>query len=180
MKNFAQKTENLANIAIIIVALLMGTVLVKKYLLPARPAVQPTLGVDIKPGEKVALQDVDWAQVNQTLLIVLSQDCNYCSESVPFYQQLIKQVNENPQSRIIAIFPQDPITGKRFLTDHGLLIKEVRQADLNALKARGTPTLILVDNQGIAKRVWIGKIPAQKESEIISELTVKTANNCCN
>jgi hypothetical protein len=34
----------------------------------------------------------------------------------------------------------------------------------------GTPTLILVNNEGVASDVWSGKLPADTESKVLSKL----------
>lgn len=38
------------------------------------------------------------------------------------------------------------------------------------LGIRGTPTLILVDATGNVRKVWIGKLPTEKESDVLDEL----------
>jgi peroxiredoxin len=177
MTNWLHKTEALANIAIIVVAVLVGVVLVKNYLLSNGAESNPP--ARIKAGDKISLQDVDWAKAEQTVLLALSKDCHFCTESAGFYRQLIQESNQNTAFRIIAISAQEPDEVKGYLNQLGLSINEVRQASLPTLNIMATPTIVLMDNKGAVKRAWFGKLPADKETEVLNELRAKTAANCC-
>lgn len=174
MSNLYKRVELLANIAIIIVAVLISAVLVKRYLFSPPAAGEMKT---IASGEKVALPDVDWQKSRQTLLLVLSQGCHFCAESVPFYQRLAKETSARNDIRLIAILPQPPGEGQKYLDELGVSIKDVRQAELSSIQVRGTPTLILVDNQGIVTSAWVGKLPSDKEVEVISKLQCDTCGS---
>jgi hypothetical protein len=171
-----KKTELVANIAIIVVALLLGFVLVKRYLLPANVAA-PAARLDprIPAGTKASLSGVDWAGNGQTLLLVLSTDCHFCTESAPFYQRLTRETTGRPDVHLIALFPQEIEEGKKYLDSLGVSIVEIRQASPGSTGAGGTPTLILVDAQGIVKNSWVGKLSTPEESEVINQLADKSA-----
>jgi hypothetical protein len=84
MSSLPKKVELLANIAIIIVAILLGVVLVNRYLLPASPEPNAAqAAVQIKPGMKLSFPDVNWEKSRKTLLLVLSTNCKYCTASAP-------------------------------------------------------------------------------------------------
>jgi hypothetical protein len=72
MRNLHQKVQFLANIAIIVVAILLGGVLVSRYLLPIFHKFETVEDPRIKPGTKLSLTGVDWSKSTQTLLLVLS------------------------------------------------------------------------------------------------------------
>ena len=91
MNTFYKKVELFANIAIIIVAILFSAVLVRRYLLTDSHDHQAETEPQIKAGTKLSLPGVDWAKNEQTLLLVLSKDCRYCTESAPFYQRLVQE-----------------------------------------------------------------------------------------
>jgi hypothetical protein len=168
-----KKTELLANIAIIVVALLLGVVLVKRYLLPGNePAPTRNLDPRIPVGTKATLTGVDWAKNGQTLLLVLSRDCRYCTESAPFYQRLTRETAGRANVHLIALFPQEVEEAKKYLDNLGVSINEIRQAAPGSTGAGGTPTLILVDANGIVKNSWVGKLSAPEESEILNQLAV--------
>lgn len=166
-----KKTEILANVAIIVVALLLGGVLVKRYLLPNNEAA--TAGRPdprIPAGTKATLPGVDWAKNGRTLLLVLSRDCRYCTESAPFYQRLTRETAGHPDIHMIALFPQEVAEGRKYLDDLGITVHEVRQAAPSSTGAGVTPTLILVDGSGVVQNSWVGKLAAPEESEVLNRL----------
>ncbi len=167
-----KKTEILANVAIIVVALLLGSVLVKRYLWPGNEAASaPRADPRIPAGTKATLQGVDWAKNGRTLLLVLSRDCRYCTESAPFYQRLTRETAGRPGLHLIALFPQEVAEGRKYLEDLGVSVNEVRQASPSSTGAGATPTLILVDGGGVVKNSWVGKLAAPEESEVLNQLT---------
>ena len=56
-----KRVELLANVAIIVVAILLGGILVRRYLMPASPQPAVVERAQIKPGTKLALPDMNWA-----------------------------------------------------------------------------------------------------------------------
>ncbi len=171
-----KKAELLANIAIIIVALLLGVVLVKRYLLSGNEAAQMR-DPRIPAGTKAALGGVDWAKNHQTLLLVLSTDCRYCTESAPFYQRLTRETAERADVQLVAVFPQEVAEGRKYLENLGVKVNDVRQAAPSSTGAGGTPTLILVDAQGIVKNSWVGKLSAPEEMEVSNQLAANRSGN---
>jgi len=172
MRTLLKRTELLANIAIVIVAVLLSVVLVKQLVLdknnqPARPApARPELA----RGDKVMVAGVDWAKNSHTLLLVLQKGCHFCTESGPFYQQLVKQTSARNDIKLVALLPQTVPEGKQYLTGIGVNIADVRQVSPGQINVGGTPTLILVNNEGVATDVWAGKLPPDTESQVLSKL----------
>lgn len=169
-----KKIELLANVSIIVVALLLGTILVKRNLPPTRQTtLPPTSG--IQPGTKIELPDVDWGQSEQTLLLALSERCHFCSESAGFYQRLAQEKAQPDSTRLIAVLPQDVSRGHAYLNHLGVAVDEVKQSTLSAIGVSGTPTLIMVDRAGIVKESWAGKLPPAQEAEVLRHLRIASA-----
>ena len=167
-----KRVDLLANVAIIIVAVLLGIVLVKQ-LVPnraaqlARPAAARR---ELSRGDKVPLASVDWAKNSHTLLLVLQKDCRFCTESAPFYQRLVKATSDRSDIKLVALLPQTVAEGKQYLKKIGVDIADVRQVSPNEVNVGGTPTLILVNNEGVASDVWAGIITQDSESKVLSKL----------
>lgn len=168
MSNLHKRIELLANIAIIIVAVLIGGVLVKRYLLPTSPRPEVADGGSIKPGTKLALPGVDWGKSDRTLLMVLSTNCRFCTESAPFYQQLAQEKAKRGRGSIVAVLPQGADEAKKYLDDHGIGVDEIKQAAPNSIGVRATPTIILVDQTGSVVESWVGKLPTAQESAVLN------------
>jgi len=161
-----KKIEFLANVAIILVALLIGGVFIKKYSLDNRS--QPSL--KIAAGTKVPLQDVDWAKNGQTLLLVLQKGCHFCAESAPFYQGLAREMKDSKSTKLIAILPQEVNVSQQYLADLKVPISDVKQISPTFLGVSGTPTLILVNNAGEVLDSWTGRLSPDKEIEVLKKL----------
>jgi thiol-disulfide isomerase/thioredoxin len=174
MSNVYKKAELFANVAIIIVALLIGVVVVKRFLFPSQPHRPDKL---ISVGAKMPLPDMDWAKNRQTLLLVLAQGCRFCAESAPFYQRLAKEALGHNDVQLVAVLPQSPDEGRKYLNDLNVDIKEIKQAELASLQVTGTPTLILVDGQGLVTQAWVGKLPTEEEADVLRSLQCTTCGS---
>jgi hypothetical protein len=167
-----RKLEVGANVAIIVVAVLLAFVLVRNFILSGqRP--QPSAAA-ITAGQKVTLPEVDWARNQHTLLLVLATNCHFCSESAPFYQRLVQAVGGRGDLHLIAVLPQGVAEGQQYLSRMGVPISDVRQAEPSTFGVRGTPTLLLVDGAGTVTQVWVGKLRPEQEAEVLQRL--QTAN----
>lgn len=171
MLHLYKKIEVVANIAIILVALLIGGVFAQQYLFDNHS--QPSL--KITAGTKVPLQDVDWARNGQTLLLVLQKGCHFCAESAPFYQGLTKEMESSKSAKLIAVLPQEVNVGQQYLADLKVPISEVKKIGPDFLGVSGTPTLILVNNAGEVVDSWTGKLSPDKEIEVLKKLKQRSA-----
>ena len=168
MENLAKKTELLANVAIILVALLLGGVLVKRYLLPQAPS--PQAQARIQPGTKLSVPGVEWDKNERTLLLVLSTGCHFCTESSPFYQRLAQEKAKKGGVGLVAVLPQSVGESQNYLNGLGVSVDDIKQAGLDAVQVTGTPTLILADRTGAVVESWVGKLPAEKEAEVLNRI----------
>ena len=165
-----KRIETAANVAIIAVALLLGFVLVKTFIWNRTPRERATSFDSIKPGTKISLPEVDWSQSERHLVLVLQTGCHFCTESAPFYRRLTQMLGKRKDTELIAVLPQSISESKQYLDNLGIAINEVRQADLSSVGASGTPTLVLVDKTGAVTDVWVGRLPPDKEEEVLNRL----------
>ena len=168
MSTLPKKVELLANIAIIVVAILLGVVLVNRFILSRSPQPNAAPEVQLRPGMKLSFPDVAWDKSRKTLLLVLSTTCKYCNESAPFYQQLATRKGSRDDIRIVAVLPQKPDEARKYLGDHGITVDQIRQSAPGAVYVKGTPTLIMVDSTGSIIESWMGKLPPEKEAEVLN------------
>lgn len=170
MNSLTKRIELLANVAIILVALLLGFVLVKRYVLSSPDANRGEIRNDIKAGTKISLPDFDWSGSNKHLVLVMQKDCRFCSESAPFYQRLVQETVGRKDIQLMAALPQAVNEGRQYLNDLGVHISDVKQVSPSSLGVRGTPTLLLVDKTGLVTDVWPGKLQTDQEAAVISRL----------
>jgi hypothetical protein len=173
MSNRVSKAAELAaNGAIILVAVLLGVVLVKNYLLPGGGSAAPP-PAPLAAGTKLSLDGVDWAQNKQTLLMVVSETCHYCTESADFYKRLAAERAARGDLRIVAVLPQEVAAGRAYLEKLGVAVDDVKKAPPGGLGVRGTPTLILADGAGSVTDSWSGKLPPDAEEAVLGRLRAR-------
>lgn len=170
MNKLHKRAELFANIAIIIVATLLSVVLVKRFVLDRNEPANPLAANQLASGDRVPLEGIEWLKNRHTILLVLQKGCRYCTESAPFYQRLIRETANRNDVKLIALFPQSVAEAKQYLNEIGVSIADIRQVDLHRVKVGGTPTLILVNEGGVALDVWKGKLPPDAESQVLSKL----------
>lgn len=172
MTYILKKIELLANISIIVVAILLSTILVKSYLWksnlpPGNSRTATASQPQIEIGKEINLPDVDWRKNGKTLLLALSTTCHFCTESGPFYQRIVK---EHGVTQLVVLIPQQIDEGHQYLKKLGVEIEQVRQVSTDAIGLSGTPTLILVDSKGAVINSWVGKLPPSEEAEVLLKL----------
>lgn len=176
MDSLSKRIELFANIAIIVVAALLCVVLVKSYLLPAdgrKQSGEAEMRRGLERGDTVAVPSIDWRKNGKTLLLALSTTCHFCTQSASFYQRVVK---ERGDAQMVALLPQPVGEGQAYLKQLGVSVADVRQVSLVKLGLSGTPTLVLVDGDGVVTDVWVGALAPSREDEVISRLRGERAS----
>lgn len=169
----ARRLETLTNVAIVTVSLLASVTLVKN-LLSHRP--QGAASPHVAVGNQVTVPGLDWRAAGSTLVLALRPDCHFCSDSAPFYRRLAAAVSDRP-IQLTALFPESVETGADYLQSLGVEVTNVRRGSFESLRIPGTPTLMLVDAEGVVRNVWLGKLPVDTEREVLD--AVLAAAPCC-
>jgi thioredoxin-related protein len=162
----SQKIELSANIAIILVAILLGYLLTQKLIFQQNTKQPP---MEIAKGTKISLADVDWQANQKTMLLVMQKGCHFCTESMPFYKTLVEKSKEKG-IKLVAVLPNSREESVQYLKENGVEIQEIKQAELDSVNVQGTPTLIMIDEKGEVVNSWIGRLPVLKEAEVIRNL----------
>src|SRR2546429_8140991 len=96
-----QKVNVILNITIAICAVVFVIVLIKAYLVRHSQSQEaPILAI----GGKFDLKGFDWRANRRTVILALSKQCHFCSQSAPFYQQLSQEVKGHSGASLLAIF----------------------------------------------------------------------------
>ncbi len=170
MKN---KVEVTANVVVIVLAVVIGSVFLKDRFASSGPAPNEVKVGDQLPG----LHAYNWKAHERTLVLALRNGCHFCEDSMPFYRRLAKleQSNQIGGVHLIAVFPDDPAIVRQVVETQQLTIEVLPGTELDQVKVQGTPTLILVDEQGRVSKVWMGELPAAEEAEVIAAISKASA-----
>lgn len=179
MSPWHKRVELLANVAIVVVAIILGVVLVNRYLLPGSTQPEAVRGPasEIKPGTKLSIPGVEWGGAERTLVMALSTTCRYCTESAPFYQKLAQEKAKHADVSLLAVLPQSGEESQKYLGGLGVKVDDVRQATPTSFGVSGTPTLILLDREGAVLNSWVGKLPPEREAEVLDRFLAGRAGD---
>ncbi|MDQ3665559.1 MAG: rhodanese-like domain-containing protein [Acidobacteriota bacterium] len=173
-----RKLEIIFDAAIVVTALVLCGLLIKRYYAPAQVGDAKSTLTDtvqrLKIGSRFPLTGLDWAKNAHTLVLAISKDCKYCAESIVFYRQLSMHRRGQSHFRLMVILPQSANDGLKQLNDSGVFVDEVRQMPLQSIGLDIVPTLLLVNDQGIITNIWSGKMLSNQESELFSHLGIRT------
>src|SRR3974377_1005023 len=145
------KIEVAANIVVILVAVVVGSVFLKDrfFSTPSEPN-------EVKAGDKLTnLEGWDWSAHDQTLVLGLRKGCHFCEDSAPFYQRLAPKPQQGG-STIVAVVSAPAAAVKEVVQSEGLRIHALAGVPFEKLKIDATPTLLLVNRNGTVVNAWIG------------------------
>ncbi|HEY7216486.1 MAG TPA: hypothetical protein VIC28_17825 [Thermoanaerobaculia bacterium] len=164
------------NVAILVVCALAIFVLIPKaydaYRWLTTP--RPPAPREVKKGDRIQqLKAVLPAGTSRALVVAVSPTCHFCNESMPFYKQLLDQRNQksSPVKFIAAVpFAEAKAEEAQKFAGAGAQPDGLVQLDFTAAKVPGTPTLMLVDNNGEVLDVWVGKLEEDRQKEVLEVL----------
>jgi hypothetical protein len=157
--------ETVANIAVIIVAIIVGTLLIRNNFFKAAS------GPDSLVGQTVNLNEVNFKATKFTLLLALSTKCRFCDQSIPFYQKLVSLRREKGVCfQTAGAFRESGEAAREYLSSKGLGLDTVVAGSPLNLHIEGTPTLILINGEGKVIQAWEGLLNETRQKEVFDKL----------
>jgi len=177
----AKRIEVASNVAIMLFVLVSGAVLVRQSMRPAEgPVTAPPPGgagsgtgprglLTPSAGARIDVPGVNWASRKKNVVLVLSSTCHFCQEGAAFYRRVVEEAHRS-QMAVHAVMPQGEQEAAAFLSKLGVSVDKVVSASPADIGVRGTPTVLLVDGAGTVMGAWPGKLPPERESELLARL----------
>lgn len=110
-----------------------------------------------------------------SLLLVLSADCRFCTESMPFYRRLAARPEVRTGRVRLSVVSMQPLAEMRdYLREHGLEATHVMSVPASGLRVGATPGIVLATRQGIVRESWLGAVPKREEKRVTDALTALT------
>jgi hypothetical protein len=166
-------TEKVANIAVTTMCLAVIYAVTDRVVLPKFSAPSSTVSV-FKTGDSFAAGS-EWntSRAKLTVVLVVSNKCSFCSDSVPFYRRLIalRQQTQVGALQITFIGARTAADATGFLAQHGFGNEDARAmpAELSN-RIHGTPTLILVTSDNLVAGNWEGKLSESQETVVYTKV----------
>jgi hypothetical protein len=166
------KTENIANVAVILAAVVLiglnvydrAIARVDSHQASARSLIGKTLPLpqSLSTGNRI------------TAVLFVSKNCHFCSESMPFYLRMSAlRSGDSNAFRLLAVTPTGRETiaeGRQYFGEHGVPVDGIGEMQFGPLGIQGTPTLALLDPSRRVVKIWAGKVPDKTEEEIIGTI----------
>jgi hypothetical protein len=162
MNSWAKRLEVAVNISIFC-AFLMVAALAAHRLWSERSLSHPII------GDKISVTGMDWSKSKQNLVLALSTNCHFCSESADFYKQLVPDAVLHG-IHVVAVLPQPLNASRSYLDGLGVSVPEIFQSSLDSIDVTGTPTLLVVDAKGKIQKAWVGKITGREQEKVLKAL----------
>lgn len=182
MKKLFRVVQFGANFGIIVLAILFAFVVIHQYVIaPDLPEQNRSLIpggaspiASTKPqenliGKTLPLRGINWKDNGKTLILYLSTTCGYCNASVPFYQRIENE--KEATIKTVAVFWQREDEAQKYLESHKIKADKILSVSLSDIGISGTPTILIVDENGLISDLWLGKLDANKEAEVLTKLT---------
>lgn len=161
-----KRPEYLLNLIIVIVFAVFLAVVVQKYFFstPDFIAHRPPTGT------KFVLDGVDFSKNRKSIVLALQRTCRFCSESIPFYQELVKVAEFRDDLGFLALMPGESDENQAYLESNSVLRFNLIQVKLEEVGMNATPTLLIVNDEGVVLGSWVGKLSPEVEKEVIFKL----------
>ncbi len=122
------------------------------------------------------MSGVDFTQSERTLVIAMSANCHFCTESLPFYNDLARTQREvGDATRIVAVFPEEERVVEQYAKQHGFEVSTIAGVNLSGMGISGTPTMILLDQKGKVLDFWTGKPSTDTQQQVAKAITLRRA-----
>jgi hypothetical protein len=162
-----KKLENLANAATILAVIAAFVILL------SRGAIFDTHRAPALPVGKTLSFAPDRGR-NANIVLVLSSDCRFCTESAPFYRRLMS--NRSSKAQVTAVLPQELRDSQVYLRSLGITPDRVVRARPGSLGLSGTPTILITDNRGKVTAGWEGRLSQKAEAEVLKRAALECAS----
>jgi thioredoxin-related protein len=166
MSKYAAKIDLITNILTIIVAILLIGLFVQRYVFPfvsGTGSISPTI------GKTILVDNLDTSKSSKNVLIVMMKGCRYCEASMGFYKTLMQE-NQGTAIKFVAVFPPGTEDVNGYLGKYGITGLDVKYSELSAVNVDGTPTIIVIDQNGKVTRWWMGQLSIEREKEVMDFL----------
>lgn len=162
-------SETLANVALVVMSVVFTGVAVDRYVLPRfRPAPDAN---EYRQGQTVTepIRAVLDKNAAVTAVLVVSQRCKFCLESVDFYRRLVGAPGYQSGRFRIIFTGFETEDARAFVKAHLLPEGTVVPTPAGlSQKVRGTPTLLLINESGRVMGNWKGKLNQTQEYQVLS------------
>jgi len=110
----------------------------------------------------------EWRSHGKTLVLALRVGCPYCEASMDFYGRLVEiEKHRGAGVHLLAIYQEPAESISVHAPGRPRDLATLSGVSFPKLRIRSTPTVVLVDANGIAQRVWRGRLSPELENQLL-------------
>jgi hypothetical protein len=166
-----KKLETVSNIAVLVVAIIVGFVFLRNgNLLPDKT--KPRSAADAErqlKGRSVAIADVKTTDTPATLVLAMSTHCYYCGQNTSLYVTLGK-IKSSAGFGFVAVAPEPQAEIDEYLQSRHIAPDRVISRSLEAFNVSATPTVLLVNQQGVVQAAWVGVLDSTRQKDVFRKI----------
>lgn len=168
MKRTFPRLEQVTNWAILLTALFCAVLWARAFLVT--PSASSDSSAYYAPGEVIPpIQNLHLSKAPRTLIFVVSSSCRFCTESMPFYQDVVRQRDvAKSDVQLIVLGQEDQSSLEAYLSNHDVQPDAVVSVlGVQGLKVSRTPTILEVDSDSEVMRAWYGRLSDGAEEAVV-------------
>jgi hypothetical protein len=123
-------------------------------------------GGQLRPGDLI--DGTIAVEGHWTLVLALSPNCKYCTDSMPFYREKLSDAND---LSVVVVGLETADELRAYTRAHGLRVSNHRQIKPQQLRLRSTPTLLLVSPNRQLHTIWTGMLSQRGEEVLLASLS---------
>jgi hypothetical protein len=161
--------EKIANVFVIIgIAVFLAIAFKSGFWRPVRPPQTQASMMQALRGKTIEVSGLSFPRSRASVLLVISTQCHFCEESLPFYRALSTELKG--KADLLAVLPQPQPEAAAFLHAAHVEATQVATASPMQLGVTGTPTLLLLDRNGRVQDVWLGRLDDAQQAQVRARL----------
>jgi hypothetical protein len=161
-----RRAEFLANAFLLVLSLgLIGYSVAQWW----RSANQPDVAVaGPAPGLRMLMPAVQNSD-QQTMLVVLSTQCQPCTDALPLLASVAAQAKDSQgRLRVLTIFAEGQLAGLQYLQKQKIPNVSVLEEKSSFYGFIEHPTFARVDPNGVLRDMWSGRLDVEKQSALLA------------
>lgn len=161
--------ERIANIGVLLTCAYVATLAYGAY--DGSPR-QHNAGAFVVGEQTPHMLGVDFSVSRRTVVLAVRSTCQYCTASMPFYKRLAAIRGKAPSAfQFVILGDEQPDALKNYLDSHGLRPDKLVSYPANSSPIQSTPSLAIVDSQGVVRASWTGVLSDRSEGVVLKEVT---------
>lgn len=168
------RSDAIANLALATLCLTATYAIADRYIFTHATQLESASGYRVGDPLTSAPEQIGLRRARVSAIVVVSNNCQYCAASAPFYRRLAQFTKDrlDPAFQMLFLGTGGSADASAFVAANGLEAELVRPtpSDVSS-RIQGTPTLLVVDDEGRVTSTWVGQLSNTDETSVLSAIS---------